>query len=109
MPLPDPLVAIGVAAERLLGVVEVQDAQAVAPDLAVELRPGRGVPFRRADIVPGDEDVAGIEADADAIEERGRGQFEQAGEVRMAARSVPGGDHSGNSRRRMPGKAISTS
>jgi len=88
MSLPQMLVAIGVATERLLGVVEMEHTQAVAANLAIELLPRRGVSLFRADIVPGDEDVAGIEADPDAIVKFRWGQFEQAPEMPETAAKI---------------------
>ena len=64
--LADVFVTIDTAAERLLGIVQVQHLEAIESDQAPELFERRRVAFRRAEVVPGREQMAGIEAHADA-------------------------------------------
>ena len=59
------LVAIDPGSELALAVVEVEDLEAVEADDRVELTHGLGVIGGVGERVPGGEDVAGVEADAE--------------------------------------------
>ena len=77
--LADVLVPIDAAAARLLRVVQVEHLDPVEADDAIELVERRVVALVGADVVAGGQQVAGIEADADArravepLEDRRRG------------------------------------
>src|SRR5216683_7557837 len=64
--VPDVLVAVAVRAERSLRVVHVQSAQPVEPDRLVELVEHAVQLLALGDVVAGDEEVARVEADAEA-------------------------------------------
>ena len=64
--LADVRVAVAVGAERRLRVVEVQRADAAAPELAAGLAQHRVHRRGRADVIAGGEQVAGVQADAEA-------------------------------------------
>ena len=59
--------AVAVGAERRRRVVDVQRAEPVEPDDAVELVEHRGERLRGADVVARGEQVAGVEADAEPL------------------------------------------
>src|SRR5437870_125454 len=65
--IADVLVPVDVRAKRLLRVVEVERADPGDSDVPLDLF-GRALPAAaRADVVAGGEDVAGVDADADAL------------------------------------------
>ena len=66
LPFADVLVAVDARAERLLRVVEVKRADVVDADVPLHLVDRALVAVARADLVAGREDVAGVDADADA-------------------------------------------
>lgn len=59
---PDVLMAIHPAAEVLLRVVDVEAADPLEADPPVDLLEDRCVPFRRAEVVAGREQMAGVHA-----------------------------------------------
>jgi len=67
LPLPDMLVPIQPRPEPLLGVVQVEGAEPVQANQPVEGLERGCEPFLAADIVAGREEVAGVEAEAEAL------------------------------------------
>src|ERR1043165_5684496 len=65
--LADVLVAVDARAERLLRVVEGERADFADADVRVDLVDDALPSAARADVVAGGEDVAGVDADADAL------------------------------------------
>ena len=90
-PFTDVGVAVGVAAEGFLAVVGVDHLQPLETDDLVKEPQGLGVGFGCADVVPGGENVAGVEADGEAL--RVLDAFYDAGEMLKPAaeiRPLPG-------------------
>src|SRR4051812_18657456 len=65
VPFADVRVPIDAAAERLLRIVHMEGAQPGEPDCTTEPLERRGVAFRGGQVVPGREQMTGIEADAE--------------------------------------------
>src|ERR1051326_7252953 len=65
--LADVLMPVDARAERLLRVVEVERADLADAGVAVDLVDDALPSVARADVVAGGEDVAGVDADADAL------------------------------------------
>src|SRR5690606_34894220 len=65
--LADMGVPVPVAPERILRVVEVDGLHANDADCRVELSHHLGIPLRGAEVIPGSEDMTGIDADAHSI------------------------------------------
>ena len=78
-PFADVLVAIDAAAERGLRVVQVKPVQAVQSNHAIEPREHIAVTALARDVVPGGQQVAGVEPHADA--RRLVGQLQDAREL----------------------------
>jgi len=67
LPLPDVLVSVQPRAEPLLGVVQVKGPEPVEADQPVEGLEGGHEPLLGPDVVTGREEVAGVEAEAEAL------------------------------------------
>ena len=79
----DVRVPVAVGAERGLGVVEVQRADAPGAELAPGLGEHRAHPPRRADVIAAGEQVAGVQAHAQAL--AAAGGLQQRRELRQRA------------------------
>ena len=87
--LADVRVAVAVAAQRRHRVVEVQTAEALAADPLLELGHHRVHPRPRADVIAGGEQVARVQAHAEAP--LAAGGLDQRGELLEAAPERPAG------------------
>ena len=85
--------AVAVGAERDGGVVDVEAAQPLEADLRVDLVDDRAEVRGVGDVVALDEEVAGVEAEAEAL--AAAGQLDQLGGlVEVAAEQALGGRRS---------------
>ena len=91
-PSADVLVAVGVGAERGLGIVSVNHPNFLDANRRVELLHGSGKPFGRVDGVPRFKTVGGIDARADRqVLFRARDDLRHFLEAAANGRSLPGG------------------
>src|SRR3954470_1128992 len=85
--LADVRVTVDTRSERLHRIIEVEGADGPDPEYPVELFESRLITALGGDVVPGGEDVAGVEADRDAI----RGAAPVAGSPQLLAFACPPG------------------
>lgn len=63
--LADMLVPVNPAAAPFLGIIEMEEMDAVAANVPLQLGEGLHIPGSGAEVIPGGKDVAGIDADAE--------------------------------------------